>query len=147
MSLTNRWIRGVNHFVMPGTQRQDLSLLPTFNRTVPNINIPFGIMADIKADDSDSGTLPALDPTVLLISAKEVVRRLSISGRTWYVLVTTQHAPQPIRLGKRTLWRVEELEEWVRDGCPPLDRWQRMKDLPLRAPSKLPRKRVPISGI
>ncbi len=89
---------------------------------------------------------PALDPTILLISAKEVARRLSISGRTWSALVSTQHAPQPIRFGKRTLWRVEELEEWVRDGCPPLDRWQRIKNLPLRTPSKPPRKRASISG-
>jgi predicted DNA-binding transcriptional regulator AlpA len=91
-------------------------------------------------------TLLALDATILLIGAKEVARRLSISGRTWSALVSTHHAPQPIRFGKRTLWRVEELEEWVRDGCPPLDRWQRIRDLPLRTPSKPLRKRPSVSG-
>lgn len=68
-------------------------------------------MADPKPKESEAP--PALDPSVLLIDAKEVVRRLNISGRTWYSLVSIQHAPQPIRLGRRTLWRVEELEEWV----------------------------------
>lgn len=98
-------------------------------------------------NSNESAAPPALDPAVLLIDAKEVVRRLNISGRTWYSLVTIKHAPQPIRLGRRTLWRVEELEEWVRDGCPPLDRWERYRDLPLRSPAKPPRKRATPSGV
>ena len=111
------------------------------NRIPSNMATETSTPASVPSDSP-----PALDPTVLLINSKEVARRLSISGRTWYVLVATHHAPQAIRLGKRTLWRVEELEEWVRDGCPPLERWQRIKDLPLRVPAKPPRKRASVSG-
>jgi predicted DNA-binding transcriptional regulator AlpA len=55
-------------------------------------------MADPKPQESEAPT--ALDPAVLLIDAKEVVRHLNISGRTWYSVVSIKHAPQPIRLGR-----------------------------------------------
>ncbi len=103
-------------------------------------------MASTPEPESDASAPLALDPSVLLIDAGDVARRLSISRSAFYKLVATRTAPQPIRLGRRTLWRVEELEEWVRDGCPPIDRWERLASTPLLPPAKARRKRASVTG-
>lgn len=90
--------------------------------------------------------VPALDPTVLLISAAETATRLSVSKGTLHKLVAVGAIPKPIHLGRRALWRVEELEEWVRDGCPPVERWERQRSLPLKPPARPARKRPSPAG-
>ncbi len=88
----------------------------------------------------------ALDATVLLISAVEAAKRLSVSKSTLHKLVAVGAVPKPIHLGSRALWRVEELEEWVRDGCPPVERWERRRSLPLKPPARPARKRASPAG-
>lgn len=88
----------------------------------------------------------ALDPTVLLISAAETAMRLSVSKATLHKLVAVGAVPKPMHLGRRALWRVEELEEWVRDGCPPVERWERQRSLPLKPPTRPTRKRSSPAG-
>lgn len=90
--------------------------------------------------------MTALDPTVLLISAAETAKRLSVSKATLHKLVAVGAVPKPIHLGRRALWRVEELEEWVRDGCPPVERWERQRSLPLKPPARPARKRSSPAG-
>lgn len=100
-----------------------------------------------KPDGSTSvEPVPALDPTVLLISAAEAAMRLSVSKATLHKLVAVGAVPKPIHLGRRALWRVEELEEWVRDGCPPVERWERQRSLPLKSPARPTRKRSSPAG-
>lgn len=91
--------------------------------------------------------VPALDPTVLLISAAETATRLSVSKATLHKLVAVGAIPKPIHLGRRALWRVEQLEEWVRDGCPPVERWERQRSLPLKPPARPARKRASPAGV
>ncbi len=85
-------------------------------------------------------TASELDTDVLLIDAAEVGRRVSISKSTLHKLVAVGATPKPVHLGSRALWRVEEIEEWVRDGFPPIERWERRRTLrfkpPVRPPSK-----------
>lgn len=92
-------------------------------------------------------TVAALDPTILLISAAEAAKRLSVSKSTLHKLVAVGAVPKPIHLGSRALWRVEELEEWVRDGCPPVERWERRRSLPLKPPARPARKRASPAGV
>ena len=35
--------------------------------------------------------------------------------------------PKPVRLGRRVVWRVEELKAWVDAGCPPLHKWDQLR--------------------
>lgn len=90
--------------------------------------------------------VPALDPAVLLISAAEAAKRLSISKATLHKLVAVGAVPKPIHLGSRALWRVEELEEWVRDGCPLVERWERRRSHPLKPPARPARTRPSPAG-
>lgn len=86
-------------------------------------------------------SVPSLDPSVLLIPAAEVARRLSVTTRTLRKLVDIGGVPRPMQVGGIALWRVEELECWVRDGCPPVASWLRRRSLPLQPPPRPTRMR------
>ncbi len=63
----------------------------------------------------------------LLLDAKSVAAVLSVSLRTIYGMKSTgEIGPIPIRLGRRTLWRYEEIAAWVRAGCPRRELWLKM---------------------
>ncbi len=57
------------------------------------------------------------DPAVL-INAEQFARMLGISPRTLWRLLSAQRLIQPIRLGGSTRWRLEEVRNWIEQGCP-----------------------------
>jgi predicted DNA-binding transcriptional regulator AlpA len=61
------------------------------------------------------------------LEAARAARFCGVSRATWYSLRKAGRLPKPVRLGRRVLWRVEELREWMAAGCPPLSRWEVMK--------------------
>jgi excisionase family DNA binding protein len=66
-----------------------------------------------------SDTIPVqIEP--LLISAEDAARLLGISRSKFYELYNSGRlGVLPIKLGRRSLWRVSELREWVESGCKP----------------------------
>lgn len=63
----------------------------------------------------------------LLIGAKQAAQQLGIGQSLFYELKSQGRLPLPIRLGRRVLWRTDELARWVQAGCPTVERWQQMK--------------------
>src|SRR5205823_13728010 len=64
----------------------------------------------------------ALEP--LLVSAPHAARLSGVSEATWWRLHAAAKVPRPIKLGGRTLWRVEELRRWIEAGCPDRRAWE-----------------------
>jgi len=63
----------------------------------------------------------------LLLDAKAVATMLSISRSMLYQISNTgELGPMSIKLGKRRLWRYDELAAWVRAGCPSRGVWLKM---------------------
>lgn len=60
----------------------------------------------------------------LLVSAKQAASMCSKSLRTWRTWDAAGWIPQPMRIGRSTLWRVDELREWVEAGCPRRAEWE-----------------------
>jgi predicted DNA-binding transcriptional regulator AlpA len=60
----------------------------------------------------------------LLVSAKEACGMCGKSLRTWRAWDAAGWIPQPVRIGRSTLWRVHELCEWVAAGCPRRQEWE-----------------------
>lgn len=58
------------------------------------------------------------------IGLVETSTRMGISSRSWRRLVDAGLAPQPVRLGRRVLWRVDELDAWLAAGCPSIEQWE-----------------------
>lgn len=53
-----------------------------------------------------------------LINATELATILSIGERTLWRLLAQGQLIKPVRIGGATRWRVEEVENWIADGCP-----------------------------
>ena len=81
-------------------------------------------------------TATTIEP--LLLDAKCAAALCGVSARHWATLGSEGLIPAPVRLGRRVLWRAEELRAWTRAGCPPRLRWQERaeKELDFSAPRK-----------
>lgn len=62
----------------------------------------------------------------LLLSAEGAAKLLNIGRAHFYGLHSNGRlGPLPVRLGRRVLWRRQELTDWVNAGCPQRHDWQR----------------------
>jgi len=65
----------------------------------------------------------------LLIGADEAARRLSVGRSLFYTMLSDGRlGPLPISFGKRKLWSVEELRQWIRADCPVREKWMRLRN-------------------
>jgi predicted DNA-binding transcriptional regulator AlpA len=63
------------------------------------------------------------------VEAREAARICGISRTSWYGLRAGGAIPAPIRLGRRVLWRVDELRRWLDAGCPNQRKWQQIQTI------------------
>jgi predicted DNA-binding transcriptional regulator AlpA len=72
--------------------------------------------------------LPAPQESVevapLLVDAKQAAAMCSKSLRTWRTWDAAGRIPRPVRIGRSTLWRADELRAWVAAGCPCRQEWE-----------------------
>lgn len=61
--------------------------------------------------------------TALCIDARGVAVLLGISLRTVQRMNDAGKLPEPVAFGALKRWRIEELEAWLRAGCPPRKSW------------------------
>lgn len=59
---------------------------------------------------------------VRLIAADEVAAMLDVSTRTVWRLLSTGRMVQPLRIGGSVRWRLDEVREWIKNGCPVVTR-------------------------
>ena len=62
----------------------------------------------------------------LNVSASGVSTLLGVSRSMVHKLDVADLLPRPIRIGRRKLWRVAELQAWNDAGCPRRDDWDRL---------------------
>jgi len=60
----------------------------------------------------------------LLVSARTAAAMCSKSLRTWRTWDAAGWIPRPVRIGRSTLWRVDELQQWVSADCPRREEWE-----------------------
>jgi predicted DNA-binding transcriptional regulator AlpA len=81
------------------------------------------------------GTLPvselaaSVQPTIqaLLVPAEVAGAMCGRSEASWWRDHAAARIPAPIKLGGRTLWRVQELRDWVEAGCPARKAWEAIR--------------------
>ncbi len=64
------------------------------------------------------------DPATLLVTAKQAAAMCAKSLRTWWTWHAAGWIPRPVRIGRSTLWRTDELRQWVAAGCPRRTEWE-----------------------
>lgn len=62
--------------------------------------------------------------TPLLVTAKQAAGMCGKSLRTWRAWDAAGWIPRPVRIGRSTLWRLDELRAWAAAGCPRRDDWE-----------------------
>jgi predicted DNA-binding transcriptional regulator AlpA len=63
-------------------------------------------------------------PDTLLIPADVAGPMCGRSEASWWRDHAVGRVPAPVKLGGRTLWRVQELRAWVAAGCPLRMAWE-----------------------
>jgi excisionase family DNA binding protein len=53
-----------------------------------------------------------------LISIDELAQLLDLSTRSVWRLRSAGQLPEPVRLGGAVRWRLDEVKQWIADGCP-----------------------------
>lgn len=66
-------------------------------------------------------------PMHLLVRAKQAAAACGVSLRSWRSWDSSGRIPRPIRIGRSTFWRVEELQQWTTAGCPRRAEWEAIK--------------------
>jgi predicted DNA-binding transcriptional regulator AlpA len=72
-----------------------------------------------------NGVENGFDP--LLLTAKQAAAMCGKSLRTWRTWDAAGWIPKPVRIGRSTLWRADELRDWVDAGCPRRTEWEARK--------------------
>jgi len=65
---------------------------------------------------------------LLMVDAAGAAAVSGLSERTWWRLDRSSRLPRAIAVGRRRLWRVEELRGWVAAGCPARDQWDAIRE-------------------
>jgi len=55
-----------------------------------------------------------------LLTVEAVAAMLAVSSRHIYRLADSGKMPRPVKLGGSNRWDREVIENWIRDGCPPV---------------------------
>ena len=70
--------------------------------------------------DQDGDSPPTTESR--LVDVEEVAAMLGVSSRMVRRLRDMGRMPCPISLGSLVRWRREEIEEWIHEGCPRVER-------------------------
>ena len=71
--------------------------------------------------------IPQIEPSPLLLGARQAAKSCGKSLRTWRSWDAAGWIPRPVRIGRSTLWRADELRDWVAAGCPRRQEWEAMR--------------------
>ena len=64
----------------------------------------------------------------LLLNARQAAAVCGKCLRTWRNWDAGGHIPRAMQIGRAKYWRPDELEAWVRAGCPPRKLWSALYD-------------------
>ena len=78
-----------------------------------------------RADDAQSPIDRGME--TMLLSAKSAAAVCGKSLRTWRTWDALGLIPRPVRIGRSTLWRADELQSWIAAGCPNRKVWEAAK--------------------
>ena len=91
-----------------------------------NISSAVATIAAQSAGATSVGTAEVPGPSKIeaaLLDARGAAAMCGISRSLWLALHNSGGIPLPVRLGRRVLWRREELSAWIKAGCPSRQVW------------------------
>jgi predicted DNA-binding transcriptional regulator AlpA len=68
-------------------------------------------------------------PSAVTLATAKPWEACGISRAQWYKLSASGRTPLPVRLGtRRPVYRIAELESWLKAGAPDRQTWQRLRE-------------------
>lgn len=67
---------------------------------------------------SEEVSEPSLSHGPLLLTVDELGELLKVSTRTIWRMRSSNQLPNPVRIGGGVRWRLSEIENWIKEGCP-----------------------------
>ena len=64
----------------------------------------------------------------MLLCDKDVAQTLSVSRRKIWAMHAVGAMPEPVRMGRAVRWRADDIELWVRLGCPGRESFERERN-------------------
>ncbi len=86
------------------------------------------------ADNSHAAPPVIVIVEPLLMGSAVAARVTGMSARSCQRLAAEGAVPEPITFGRKRLWRLDELREWVALGCPSRERFEVLLASPAQAP-------------
>jgi len=77
--------------------------------------------------DEPAPMITTLPTSALLVSADDAAALCGKSLRTWRSWDSAGWIPRPVRIGRSTMWRADELRAWVAARCPSRSVWEARK--------------------
>lgn len=89
-----------------------------------------GVIETSLPGDRATGNQPQVGATSqpLLLTALEAATMLKVELRTWRTWYAAGRIPEPVRIGRKTFWRPDDLRGWVAAGCPDRATWAVMQE-------------------
>jgi predicted DNA-binding transcriptional regulator AlpA len=72
----------------------------------------------------EPGETASMASRPLLLTARQAALLCAKSLRTWRTWDAIGLVPRAVRIGRSTLWRADELREWIAAGCPRREEWE-----------------------
>jgi predicted DNA-binding transcriptional regulator AlpA len=63
----------------------------------------------------------------LLLCDRDAAALCNCSRSHWHAMRAAGKLPPSIKLGRKVLWRREEIESWIAAGCPDARTWQAIR--------------------
>jgi excisionase family DNA binding protein len=84
---------------------------------------------EVKSEDTQTPPQPTAPKQTEdgLLTATQVAELLNIGRSRIYTMRSCGQIPLAIRFGRSTRWNKRELLDWIQEGCPPLRKWEMLK--------------------
>jgi predicted DNA-binding transcriptional regulator AlpA len=90
-----------------------------------SVNAPLTVQNDLPTPELAEPVQPTVQ--ALLIPAEVAGAMCGRSEASWWRDHSAARIPAPVKLVGRTLWRVQELRDWIEAGCPARKTWEALK--------------------
>jgi predicted DNA-binding transcriptional regulator AlpA len=89
------------------------------------IVVKLGELSDAWGNGHASASEPTApaEPLPELLTAEQAWNLCALSKSAWYKARSSGKIPAPVRIGGALRWRRDEMRDWLREGCPPVCRW------------------------
>lgn len=77
-----------------------------------------------RARESEASARPAVAGAQIAVPAPTAANLCGVSARHWRRMNAAGLVPRAVHLGRRCVWVVDELKDWLAAGAPPREQWE-----------------------